>query len=244
MRHFRFYCLFVAALAAGCGTFGGTRAFTLRDGIPLATDVRATFGGLAKEQDASKAVAVFVFGFSGFDEDDENNLASSLESTLASMNRAGTGPERHVIVHVMVRRYMVVASNNAVGVLACVSWALVEQRRAVFSEQFYAAHSGFLVATVGGTKNDVNEAIVRRVALRALWASRPSPSRGEAPITQKTFDDIDSAAREVPSQFVTIHSLTRYFLVASQAPQWGWAEVSEPLDWNKVLAERGLVDPQ
>jgi len=228
---------------SSCGMFGGTTAFTLKNGIPSVTGVRLSFEELAREPESAKTVAVMVYPFSGYDASTEKNLASSLGNTIAAMNPSAAEPERKIAVHVIMRRYMIAASNEAGAVLACVSWALVEQRRVIFSEQFYAAAQGRLTKTVGAVKDDAARAIVQRIALRAAWASRPPSERGGAPVTEKTFDDIDSAVFQIPAEFVTTTTIASgVYLAASKSPQWGWAEVSRPFEWEIYLAERGLID--
>lgn len=225
-------------LSAGCGTFGGTTSFVLRDGIPRSDGIRLSLASFAREHvETGKAMAVGVFGFSGFDADDEKNLRDSLAGTLKAVQEGAPPARRDLDLHVLVRRYLVAASNNQAATLACVAWALADGPTVLYSQQFYATDSVVLLGTVGGTKVAANEGIVRRIATHAAWAASSARTRGDLPIVKGTYDSIDEAARTLPGRMTTSVSAGGTTRVTSARPGWRAGEPETAIDWAARLAD-------
>ena len=163
----------VALLLAGCGTTGTTSRFTLAlDPVTPAqahTSIRVAPATMAP--DAPRLYVANVYEWGRFDTEDLVNLEQSLAVTITAHRSERPGATNaELTIHLRVRRYLVGLSNTAGAVLACVAWAAVNAAgQIVFEEQFYAPGAGAYVGTIGGLKDAVHKAIVRRVATTSLY---------------------------------------------------------------------------
>ncbi len=111
-----------------------------------------------------------------------------------------TGSELQI--HLVIRGYFVAASNNAAGVLAVVDWCVADQdAHVLYQEVFYASHAARLVGTLGGEKDIVDQAIVRRVAETSLLLSSGASTNGLPRKVKDTYDQFNEAVAVLPSDF-------------------------------------------
>jgi hypothetical protein len=242
-----------ALLLAGCGTTGTTSRFT----VPLepATPAIAT-GSLhvapaSMAPDAPRLYVVHVREWGRFDEADLRNIEQSLASTLdkhrSSSSSAVVAP---LDIHVHVRRYLVGLSNTAGAVLACVTWAAVTpEQRIVFSEQFYTPGSTAYVGTIGGVKDSVHQAIVRRIATTSIYlAADPAVARSRPRESAGTYAQLDDAIARLPGEMVSlgnpaamaspspvVSTQGMFAVSAAQLMPWKAAKPPTAFDWNAYL---------
>lgn len=211
-----------ATLATACsGTTGGTQRFSLDLGPAGNNPVRRVeVATLGVEPDANLVQATGTHAWGAFDANDELVLRDSLSASLdRATERLATDPSTPLYLHTRVRRYVVAHSNNAGGVLACVSWCLADgQGTPMFEETFYASSSGRLVTTLGQIKDAVNRAIVERIGRSALSLSSTSPATplpGRS--TPHTFATIEEAADPLPEALFSAFGPIPY---AAGRPDW------------------------
>ena len=157
-----------AMLATGCGVTGGTQRFKVDLGGAIDSPIRRIQVATVKvEADANLVQSTGTYTWGAFNAKDAAILKASLVDTLnGAVDGLTTDTATPLRIHLLVRRYIVAHSNNAGGVLACVSWCLSgASESVVFQETFYASASGHLVTTIGQIKDSVNRAIVKRIGL-------------------------------------------------------------------------------
>jgi hypothetical protein len=228
---------------SACGITGGTSRFVvpLDPGqVPTGTaEVRVASAGMDKDPAYLQAVHVVRWG--KFDADDLRNLEESLRGTITRHRPVAAPAESRLDIHLVMRRYVLSASNTGAAALACVAWAATTpQGTLLFEEQFYASH---LVGTLGLLKDEVHRAIVERIATTAfLLAADPAASRlpRAFPLTPTALDE---AASRLPRTMVSmgVPGPRAIGLVGILVPngiltvQWEVATPSEHFDWKGYL---------
>ena len=237
-----------AALSA-CGIAGGTSRFV----VPLdpgqrpkiAAEVRVASAGMDVNPAYLNAVNVFRWG--KFDAADLRNIDASLRDTIAQhLLPPSPGTDARLELHLVIRRYVVSASNTAGAALACVAWAATTpQGTLIFEEQFYASHVIYLVGTLGLIKDEVHRAIVGRIATTAMALAADLTAANLQPITfEHTSTSLDEASARLPQTMVSMGvplGPVPIGLVGILIPsgtmtvQWEVAKPSEKFDWQGYL---------
>lgn len=146
------------------------------------------------EPGATKLVAVGTYKVGKYKSKDLRVLQTMLDRTIPMRG----APEESFRVHLVVRSFLIVHSNEKGAGLACVAWALTNpHQELVFDEQFYAARASPPLS-VTGIKNRIHEGITKRVHQRAQDVASGRPL-GSPP--EDTYDDFERAASRVPNQF-------------------------------------------
>jgi hypothetical protein len=137
------------------------------------SDIR--IASAAMDENAAHLTAVSERQWGQFGPNDLRSLERSLRDTIAPhLPTTSHSTESRLDIHLVIRRYVVGVSNTGGAVLACVAWAATANRTVIYEEQFYASDAGYLIGTIGGLKDAVHEAIVRRIATISLGHS-PTP---------------------------------------------------------------------
>ncbi|PLY04965.1 MAG: hypothetical protein C0622_02000 [Desulfuromonas sp.] len=192
--------LLAGLLLGGCGTRGNTNRFTLlldRSAAQVATRVRVA--SVDYDVRSARLFVVNVKPWGRFGRADLMNIKNSLAATLSPHQpRSDTAPQR-IDLHLFVRSYLVGVSNTAAGVLACVTWAVVNERgELLFSEQFFLADSCSLICTVGQLKDGLHKALVRRIATRALQLAAAPDQAPPETFFLLTYTDVADAVAALP----------------------------------------------
>ena len=244
-------------ILSACGTTGTTSRFVLDSGreksAPLLAEIR--IASAAVDAGASRFLAVGrVRPWGKFDAEDLGNLEKSLRDSIAAAIPATFNPsEPRMDVHVVVRTYLVAVSNTAGAVFATVAWAATTAGgKPVFQEEFYASDSVHLIGTIGGLKDAVHRAIVRRIAVTSLaLASGPAAAGARPTAFEKTSTSFEEAAARVPKTMVTMGSpelmssgLNALLVIGLLMPQktasniqWNAAKQSTGFDWEGYLGK-------
>lgn len=243
----------IVSLLCGCGTTGKTTRFVLEldpaTPASAATSLRVSTATI--EPDAARLYTYGTSEMGRFNDEDLANIEQSLAATIATrrtVEPAAGGPGFDI--HFRVRRYLVSHSNTGGGVLACVTWALVDPAgKIIFNEQFYAMGSGAYVVTIGSIKNLAHRSIVRRIAATALHLTTGPTSLGVRPVDlEGTTDNLEDAMAALPSRLVSrgipsamaspapevaIAGLLAVTMVG--APPWEAARPPADFDWAAYL---------
>jgi hypothetical protein len=138
----------------------------------------------------------------------------------------------------LIRKYVIGVSDNQAVVWARVDWcAADEAKQVLFSEAFYATATVHLIGSLGGVKDRVNQAAVKRIAQNALMlAANAKPAEG--PVAG-TYLDFDAATASIPNMLET-WGLPFFMQVAPQmtllnGPKAKSAADTEPINWQKRL---------
>lgn len=237
-----------AALAA-CGTTGGTSRFVvsldLRQRPNSVAEVRVASTGMDVDPAYLKAVNVFRWG--KFNAADLRNIDASLRDTIAQyLPPPAPSTDARLDLHLVIRRYVVSASNTAGAALACVAWAATTpQGTRIFEEQFYASHAMYLVGTLGLIKDEVHRAIVGRIATTALaLAADPTAANLPTITFERTSTSLDEAVARLPRTLVSMGvglgpvplGLVGILLPSGIATvEWEVANPSAEFDWAGYL---------
>jgi hypothetical protein len=224
--------LFSAALlGTGCGLTGATSRFTVE--LPIKATQPIALASIELEPRAAQLTNIGSYAWGKYSADDLANLEGSLRDTL---KEASGTPEGGSHVHVVVRSYLVATSNTQGGVLSCVAWAYVDRDgRLLFHEQFYATGSAVMNKTLGGLKDEVHEAIVRRISETAVRLAAGSlenlPARAD-----NTYDTFAEAEATVPKELTTIISswglVVGYHWTVSGQASYTKGQRENTIDWD------------
>ena len=194
--------LLVCAGLPACGTMGRTSSFVLTLDLPKGQKAGSDIHTASAAMDANAAhlTVVKVRPWRKFGLDDLRNLEHSLRDTIAPHLLAPSrATESRLDIHRVIRRYVVGVSNSGGAVLACVAWAATANRTLIYEEQFYASDAGYLIGTIGGLKDSVHEAIVRRIATTSLaLAADPAAAHPRPTTFDKTSTSLDEAVARLP----------------------------------------------
>lgn len=231
-------------LSACAATMGHTtRVVVPLDNAELLDGLRPTkVATLGREEDGIRLMNVGVKAWGKFDDDDQENIRASLEDTLTEATRGRVaGNAEPINVHIVIRKYFVGSSNVAAAVWAGVDWCAADaNNRVLFQEAFYATSTGRFVGTLGGNKDNVNRAIVKRIAQSTI-ALAASLQPGELKVAG-TYSAFEEAVATMPE------TLRSWGLILFTAPiplyipgtkperlPLEWALMQEPIDWQKRL---------
>ena len=211
MKHFcrKFRCLrpllLVALMgAAGCGAIKGEttpQTVHLNDLSLPEPLVPIELGSVSSTPNAAELHTSGVYEWGKFDDADLASIRASLERTLKeAVDRYRLDESEKVRVYVVIRKYIVAASNVAASALATVDWcAARKDGTLLYRELFYATDYGQFVGTLGGLKNTVHRAIVGRIAESGLViASRNNTELTLPRKTEHTFDKLEDALKTLP----------------------------------------------
>ena len=247
LRTINFVLLILAGtLLSACGIMGNTtRSVVQIENQPATGQFRPiSVGTVAREDEGNRLLNVRVFAWGKFSDDDQSNIEASLADTLhAATHRIGQPSGDPIKVHVLIRKYFVASSNNGGAIFAGVDWALTAtNNQLMFQDAFYATRECHFpqLCTLGGLKDAVNSAIIRRIAQKAItFATGGHP---ESVSNVGTYSTFESAAATMPT---TIKSSGAVYLsgsvpvfVPDSAPakvEVDWAEMKPPVDWNRRL---------
>lgn len=181
-------CSALLLTVAGCAARSKTVTLDVHATHPVSV------APVAMEPGATKLVAVGTYKVGEYKAEDLRVLENMLNETTPIR---GT-PQDSFRVHLVVRSFLIVHSNQKGAGLACIAWALTDPRgELVFDEQFYAARSSPPLS-VSGIKNRIHEGITKRVHHRVqdVASGRPLSLPPE-----DTYNDFERAASRVPNQF-------------------------------------------
>lgn len=186
--------LAMSALVCGCGATTGktTHGAVALDHLPLSRELRALqLNSVEGENEGVRLIAIGVQPWGKFDDEDRANLRLSLDATLkAAMTGRIAGAENPIQLYVLIRKYVIGASNSEAAVWAYVGWCAVGgDEQVLFDEAFYATGAVQRIGSLGGVKDRVNRAIVKRIAQSAvLLADGAKPKEVKVADTYPTFD--------------------------------------------------------
>jgi hypothetical protein len=240
--------LIVIFLVSGC--YGGhtTRFVVPLDNAELLSGLRPVkVASLEREEEGIRLINVGVKAWGKFDDDDQANIRASLENTLIAATRGRVvGNTETINIYIVIRKYIVGVSNNAAAVWAGVDWCAADANNQVlFQEVFYATSTGRLVVTTGGVKDDVNFAIVKRIAQSTVGlAASSQPVALNVPDTYSTYEE---AAATMPQTlrswgmvvFIPVYTTQMPGYIPGTDPerfQLELAAINEPIDWQTRLA--------
>jgi hypothetical protein len=191
--------ILLVMLISGCGITGSTTRVELnQETLPKISQMtQTTLGSLMLEADDARLTTVgIVLPWGKFDENDRSNIAASIEDALAA---AGRGKEINynelIQIHALVRKYLLRTSTSFIFVFSAVEWVAVNSRRdLLFQDTFYSTAfcEAPKICTLGSVKDEVNAAIVERIAKRAILLGvglDPMPMTHE-----RTYDTYEEAA--------------------------------------------------
>lgn len=230
---------FVMAVAFGLAALASCAARPTRVTLDVPASHPVEIALVEMEPGAAKVVSVGTYKVGKYRTRD----LRVLEKMLARTVPIHAAREESFRVHLVVRSFLVVHSNNKGAGITCIAWALTNpEGELAYEEQFYASRSSPPLS-IGGIKNRIHQAIVKRVHDRTqdLAAGRPISLPPE-----DTYDDFARAASRVPTRF------------RSEGPtifggydQWGYpvglhrsvegssqkqsADRSNPIDWYQRL---------
>jgi hypothetical protein len=235
---------------SACGTTGETSRTTVTlENIPPSSELRQTnVASVESDFDGIRLVNVGVQPWGKFDANDMANLEGSLNDTLKAVTKGHLSADQGMIsVHLVIRKYIVATSNNAGAVWAGVDWCVADRdNRILFQETFYATSSARLIGTVGGVKDAVNRAIVKRIAQSTIALA--ANSRPGAVKVSGTYSTFEEAAATMPQTLYSppyCHTYRTWFLEFLETcdppkpPEpfpFELALMKAPIDWQKRLA--------
>lgn len=241
----------ISVTLSACGIAGGTSRFVvpldLSQQPRLTAEIRVASAGMDVDPAYLNAVGVFPWG--KFDADDLRNIEVSLRDTIAR-SRPTPSPrtDARLELHLVIRRYVVSASNTSGAVLACVAWAATTpQGTLIFEEQFYASHVVYIIGTLGLIKDEVHRAIVGRIATTAMALAADPAVANLTPIPfDNTSTSLDGAAARLPWTMVSMGvplgpgpiGLVGILIPSGMMTvQWDVANPSDKFDWAGYLQE-------
>lgn len=243
--------LLLCAGLSACGTTGTTFPFVLSldlsKGQQPVRDIRVESARMAPDAATLHAVAVRAWG--KFEPQDLTNIEYSLRHTIAPhIPVAVRSTQPTLDVHLMIRRFAVSVSNTGGAVLASVTWALAKSDgELIYQEQFFASDSMHLIGTIGGLKDSVHKATVRRIATTALMLAAEKVQ----PMTfDNTYATHEEAAARLPQTMVSMGAppvMAFPHLAVGMVgaltpsgvsnPQWAATKPSQDFDWRGYLQE-------
>ena len=170
---------------------------------------------MREQHESGLTTAGVVFAWGGFNDNDQSNIAVSIEEALAAAAR-----ERQVTVddpvriYVLIRKYLVRTSNSFVAVFSGVDWVAVNSRSEVlYQDTFYATSYCEVpkICSVGFVKDEVGHAIVERITKHAIVLAMGLDPKPIVP--DRTYSSFKEAAK---SMQVTPRSLVTSVLFGSQ----------------------------
>lgn len=247
------FIIFLSYLPTGCGLTGRTIPFTLEIPKPASEKPMAAIkvAEIDLEEDSTQLISVGVYGWGEFDTNDLKVIEKSLNQTLSKVSTSA-GSVGELNLHVVIRRYLVAASNNQGFALACVAWcATNEDQEIVFHEQFYASKA-YRMASIGDVKMAVHKGVVRRIAENSVLLASSNRNFGFEPVMPKnTYNSFEEAARKMPKRLASSYTGSYdlgsgYYFYAipgsSQDIDSGWASESNHINWEGYLSQKSKSD--
>lgn len=234
-RNFAAVCL-AATLISACGIMGGTtRTVVQLDTLPPAAHLRPlVVGSVTSEGESVRLTSVGPLTVEGFNDHDRATIEDSLGVTLVAATREMERQSGDLIrIHLLIRKYLLGVSNGNIAILTGVEWVLAgPSNQVLFQDSFYAARECHLpnMCTLGGEKDAIRSAIVKRIAQKAIVAAT-----GGAPDTtdtEGTYSSFESAAAKMPKK------IKGWGINESKELDLKWAEMRGPMDWHLYLAYR------
>lgn len=226
----------------GCGLAGGTSVVEPSFPVPPGPGAHLAADGLVMEPASARLTAIGAYAWGKFDEDDRATLEEGLRRMVRRINEARPSTQPGHTVHVVLRSYQVAVSNTSGTALACVAWAMSGPDGALlYHEQFYATKSATMSSTVGGLKEDVNEALLRRIGLTS--AHLASGRHDGLPLrSEDTYLSFDEVRSELPDRLQSVGMLFgaghSFVWTASGGVSWDFSRHPEGVDWPAHLASR------
>lgn len=234
-------CASLASLT-GCGLTGGTSVVEPAFAVAPTPGARLSADRLVMEPASAKLTAIGAYAWGKFDEDDRATLEESLQRMVRRINESRPATRPGYTTHVVLRSYQVAVSNSSGTALACVAWAMSgPDGGLLYHEQFYASKSATLSSTVGGLKEDVNEALLRRIGVTS--AQLASGRSDSLPLrSEDTYLSFDEVRHDLPDRLQSVgmafgpgHS---FVWTQSGGVSWDFSRHPEGLDWPAYLAAR------
>ena len=243
MRSALLPALFAASLAlTGCGLTGATSVVEPSFPVAPVAGARLAADALAMDPGSAKLTAIGAYAWGKFTDADRATLDESLQRMVQRLNTARPTQGATSTIHVMLRSYQVAVSNTAGTALACVAWAMTDERGEILHhEQFYATKSTVLSGTVGGLKERVNEALLERIGRNA--AHLASGRRDGLPIavadTHLSFAEVRGALPErLQAVGMAFTGPVTILWTHSGGVSWDFSRHPEGVDWPAYLASR------
>lgn len=244
-RASRYVCplLLVFGLAgvSGCGAVTGE---TTQQTVPLdtlslpATSVPVAVASVTSRPDASELFTSGVYRWGEFDQADIANLRMSLESTLsAAVSQNRLDDSDMVRLYVLIRKYIVASSNAEIAALAAIDWCAARgDGIPLYGEVFYAADQVQWFGTLGDVKNNVNRAIIARIAESSLQLAARDGSAPNLPRdVDGTFDQLEDALDILPDSVAS----AGYAVAGGASYVSGSTPVTIP--WQSAEASRSFL---
>ena len=232
---------------SGCGIMGyTTRTVIDLETLPKIAQMRPTsLASITRNEQGEHLTTVGrVHAWGAFDDNDQSNIAASIEDALAAAVREKqVTVDEPIRVHVLIREYLLRMSTHFVAIVSGVDWAVVNSSNEIlFQDTFYATSycETPAICAVGYEKDKVNHAIVERIAKRAiLLAMGMDPTPIVPDRTYSTFKEADATVRFSPRSLVTDFLFGRR--PGSESEHMFWVESAElktPTDWALRLRVR------
>jgi len=203
---------------------------------------QTSVASVSREQHGSSlTTAGRVFAWGDFNDNDQSNIALSIEDALvaAARERQVTMGEP-VRIYVLIRKYLVRTSNSFVAVFSGIDWVAVNSRSEIlFQDTFYATSYCEVprICPVGSVKDEVSHAIVERISKRAIvLAMGLDPTSIVPDRTYSSFKDAEGSMQVAPRS-----SVTRALFgprPGSDSEHVFWvrsAELDVQIDWGRRL---------
>lgn len=240
-------------ILAGCGgILGGTKVLQIHIDSPPHNFLKTVeVRSIELDENATRLDSVGVYKVGEFSAKDLNNLTASLQNSLIVLQSAQPSISgQKILLYMIIRRYMVIASNNAGGVLSTIAWCAVDETGdIIYHEQFYASQSARLIKTLGSMKNEVNEGILRRIVeVSAYLASNNEPTRPLPPMPMNTYIEFNQAKGKLPRSFQSYYSYIYvgggyiYNIIGISSKvnaEWEWAEQADHINWPEYIRSKG-----
>lgn len=229
----------LGSTVADAGVLGGTKSFVLEleaPSSPMRHHVNVESVRIANRANQLDSVGSYHVG--DLDAKEVGKIESSLGETLAHVAWPGVDSNADTwTLHAVVRHYHMAHSNNDGGVLATVSWAVVDDGNIVFTDDFYVSmQKSDGGKTLGKLKELLNRAIVRRIAETTVrLAGAQAPDGVTAADVAHTFSTVEEAAAPLPKRLVSFLGLPP---VAKKSMDWTDGAPTTPFDWPEELAQR------
>ena len=248
--------LFALSVLCGCGTTGETtRQIVELENLPQRQAVvPIQVDSVLAAPDAAQLHSSGVYKWGKFDASDLAHLRATLDDTLAAATRkVQQDPSDRLHIALVVRKYIVAASNVEGAALAAIDWCIARSDGLpVYREIFYAANRMRFIGTLGMIKDSVHRDAVRRVAESSLALA--GQTAGTVTLPRRvpgTFESLEDALAELPESvrswgapFVVSRSPMLFGYIpgsARVAVPWKSAEFARAVSCEKLLNESAVM---
>ena len=240
MKQLLFFFLGIL-LIQGCGITGKTSRFTLD--IPTSSSkqihgIKTVDLDYDKKKISQTAIASYAWG--KFNDKDAAVLKESIQRTVNTFNDSKVPQNTKLIT--VVRNHHLAASNSEGFIITCVAWALIQDNKVFFEEQFYASTYARMKA-LGAVKNGLNKKVVERIATVAKHATHNEFEAIENVDIEDIYFDYDEAIRYLPGSLTSVFTFVSYgygYTYYSNSTTTGGADrfknkETDKIDWSTYM---------